>query len=201
MLNQILNLVLGLFNLSARKPAPTAPEPEPFEVKDLRGELPVHETRVWSTRPSLAALEYVAIHHVGTPGASFEGIARYHSTPSPDNHLSTAGAPGIAYGYGIDRDGTCYQLNNDSALTWHVANRNGKALGILILADGSSETHEGSEEPTEEQLNALPQLLAYLEAKYPGIKAVGHCELATASHQKPSCPGDKIMEAINNYRS
>ncbi|MBC8551507.1 MAG: N-acetylmuramoyl-L-alanine amidase, partial [Candidatus Brocadiales bacterium] len=187
MFKAILDMIMGLFDDSVKEdPMPgwpvseDKPEPEPFKVHDLRGQLTTHPTRKWGTR-SLDNLEHIAVHHVGSANATFESIAKYHSMPGPQNHLSAKGAPGIAYHYGIDRDGECYHLNNDSALCWHVASRNGKALGVLVLCDASSETHEGSEEPTEEQLKALPKLLDYLKEKYPQVGPLGHCELATAT--------------------
>ena len=191
---------MGLFGGNAEVVAPTPVVPEPLEVIDIRKSLAKHATKTWKTR-SLPALKHIAVHHVGSPNASFAGIAKYHSTPGPDNHLSAEGVPGISYAYGIDRDGKCYHLNNDSSLTYHVANRNGKALGVLVLCDAGSAEHVGLEEPTKEQIKALPQPMDYLVEKYPQVKPVGHCELAIEKYKKPSCPGDLIMEVISNYRS
>lgn len=173
--------------------------PPAFEVKSLIGKLATHQTKTWNTRP-ISNIESIAIHQVAGPG-DLEGIAKYHTRPGPQNHLSVDGAPGIAYHYGIAKDGACYHLTEDKYLTWHCASRNAKSLGVLVVGNFDGSGHEGTEEPTEEQLKALPKLLGYLQTKYPGAKVLGHSELAVASHKKDYCPGFLVQEAINTYRS
>jgi len=172
---------------------------EPFVVKNIIDELAKHATRTWNTR-KVSGIEYVAVHQVAGPG-SISGIAKYHTRPGEQNHLSEKGAPGISYHYGIDKDGTCYQLTEDKYLTWHCAGKNTKALSVLVVGNFNGPGHEGTEEPTKEQIQALPKLLDYLKGKYPAIKVVGHGEHAAASHKKDYCPGDVVQEAINTYRS
>ncbi len=203
MIKVILDMIMSLFGSHQSSPIeevkPEVVVKKPFEVKSLIGKLATHPTKTWNTR-SLGGIENVAVHQVGGPG-DIEGIAKYHTRPGPQNHLSEDGAPSICYHYGIAKDGTCYHLTEDKYLTWHCANRNARSLGVLVEGNFDGPGHEGTEKPTEEQLEALPKLLDYLKEKYPAVKVLGHCELAVASHKKDYCPGTIVMEAINAYRS
>lgn len=177
------------------------PEPKPFEVIDYTGDqLAKNPNKNWGKR-KVSDIKWAVVHQAASTG-SMEAIARYHSTPGPENHLSASGAPGIAYHYVIEKDGSVYQVNPDNYLTWHVAKKNTWSLGILVTGDFDADGHDGEEDgPTDAQKESLPKLLDYIKNKYPEIEVVGHCEIAAASNPKPYCPGTILMEEVVNYRS
>ncbi len=200
MFKKILDFILRLIFSKEDIVDPNQKE-KAWEPIDYRGKLTTNPdpTRVWHVR-NLNNLKWLVVHQAGGPG-SMEQIAHYHATPSPNNHLSKKGAPGIAYHYAVERDGTVYWTNDDKYLTWHVANRNTWSIGILIVGDFNGGAHEGTSTPTAAQLKSLPKILNYLHSKYPQTVVVGHCEIATKAHPKPYCPGDVLMEKVKKYRS
>jgi N-acetyl-anhydromuramyl-L-alanine amidase AmpD len=129
-----------------------------------------------------------------------EQIARYHITPGEQNHLSKKGAPGIAYHYVIEKDGSVFYVTDEKYLTWHVAKKNTWSIGILVVGNFSAYGRYSSEEPTSKQLASLKKFFFYIQEKYPDAKIVGHCEIASASHPKPYCPGTTLMKEIQEYR-
>jgi N-acetylmuramoyl-L-alanine amidase len=157
--------------------------------------LATHPTKRWGKR-SLNSIKQVVVHQVLSEG-TFENIAKYHVTPSKDNHISKTGAPGICYHYGVEKDGTIYIFNDESYITWHCKGHNIKSIGILVRGNFSGPSWKGTEKPTEKQIEGLKNLLDFLIDKYPEIKIFGHCDLAN----KPNCPGTIIANSILDYRS
>lgn len=88
--------------------------PRIIDVRNGRGGFPVNPSRRWSVRPT-SAIRFVIGHYTGG-GGSFLADARFH-VESP--YLSAGGAPAIAYGLGVDYDGTLYVFNDADQVTWH----------------------------------------------------------------------------------
>lgn len=185
----------------------TTVKPE-FVVKDIINELPVHPERKWSTR-TISKIEEVIVHQ-SAMDATVEEIAKYHITPTSDrdgdgkverwerNHLSDKGAPAIAYHYAIDKDGTIYQCNELSSVTWHAKGHNTKAIGILVVGYFKGPDHESAGEPTALQQKGLVWLLNYIKKELPNLKYIGHSEI---NEHKPACPGYTLMKVLTEWRN
>ena len=194
MLKAILETIFEFF--SSNKEDKNPPKPE-VVIENWRTKLPVHPTRKYGKRP-LSRIKYLVVHQSGKYYESAETIAEYHITPGPENHLSEKGAPGIAYHYVIERDGTIKLCNNESALTWHCKNHNTASLGILVNGNFDGPEWKGEELPTLEQIINLDLLLDNLTARYPDAEIKGHGELVK---NKINCPGNRVMHELNIYRS
>lgn len=143
-----------------------------MKVIDLRGKLPVHKTKKYSTR-KLTDIRSIAIHHSLTVSGSAESFARYHVT--------TNGWPGIAYTYVVQRDGTVYQCWDHTTIGYHVGNSNKHALGICMVGDFRTQ------QPTPEQYAATLELTRWLQGQLPNATVVkGHSEYPDYSWK--ACP-------------
>lgn len=198
-MGKFLDMILGFFlnkdevtNLIAA----ALEGPVEIEIIECQNKLPRHPTKTWNIR-SLSGITNLVVHQAGGPG-NMRQIAKYHITPSSNNHLDKDGAPSIAYHYCIEKDGNVYHTNDDKFLTWHTAKKNTPSLGILVVGNFDGPDYKGVEKPTLDQLKSLYSLLFILGHKYPDAKIYGHCDLTS---YKKSCPGNVIMNELNIYRS
>lgn len=138
---------------------------------------------------------YKIIVHQELGEANTLSVHNYHI--SENSHLKKGGAPRIAYHFTIEKDGTIYQVNNPTDITWHTSGQNTHGFGVMLVGDFDGEGHVGKSSPTEIQIGALEWLLNHLIEKYNIDKkeVYGHCDFG-----KPACPGFKVMEFIKKYR-
>ena len=171
-----------------------------MKVHDCIETLPWHPTRRWSTR-ELRAITRIVIHQQLGNG-SVEATNRYHITPGPENHLSAAGAPHLAYHYGIERPaGGIIQANRLSDITWHTRGQNVASIGIMLCGHYPGTGHElvGLEVgPTDDQMTALAWLVDHLRAELnlPQHAVHGHYHFG-----RPACPGHRAQQWIEEYRN
>lgn len=103
-------------------------------------------------------------------------------------HVEDNGWADIGYHYLIDRDGTTLQgrsIDRDGA---HVRGHNAGTIGICLFGGhGSSENDDFPEHFTEEQDEALRELLAQLQEDYGPVPVTGHNEYAAKA-----CPGFQV---------
>lgn len=148
----------------------------------------------WGRR-LVSAIKKIVVHQELGEGDT-KAVHTYHI--SPTSHLKPGvGAPSIAYHYTIEKDGTVYDVNDDTSVTWHTAGQNMKALGIMLVGDFTGPGHTGKSEPTEEQLGSLIRLLDVLCERYDITRdsVYGHKDFG-----KQACPGDIVMRAILEYK-
>lgn len=139
---------------------------------DLRGKLPTHKTKKYSTR-NLSDIRSIAIHHSLTFTGSPEAFATYH--------VNTNGWPGIAYAFVVQRDGTVYKCWDPEKVTYHVGNSNKHALGICMVGDFRTQ------QPTPEQYQATLELVRQLRKVIPSAQQIkGHSEYPGYSWK--ACP-------------
>lgn len=103
---------------------------------------------------------------------------------------------GVSAHFGIGKDGRVYQWVDTSVTAWHVANDNGRAIGI---------EHEGftGQTLTAPQLDQLSKLMEWIEAVH-GVPLVmstatgwcGHGQLGAAGGNHPYCPGNPILTQL-----
>lgn len=129
----------------------------------------------------------IVIHHTGNPEDDDLSAAQIHQS-----HL-TQGWAGIGYHYVVRKDGTVERGRPRWAIGSHAYGFNSRSIGIHVC--GNFEIVE----PTENQLNALPQLIAELCKIYDLIAArnivVGHRDLMATA-----CPGNYLYNKLQLVR-
>lgn len=179
-----------------------------MNIVDVRGELPVHDSRTWGHRP-LSAIHFITVHHQAGTGP-LENVARYHVAP---NHISNRGCPGFCYHYHIAYDGTISLTNDLTDTVWSCgkvkkyrfpspakmrlwSNMNKQSVGIMLQGDFDGEGHKGFDGgPTRFQLEALIRLRWHLldHLGLPVINFIGHCHV-----NKRGCPGFETQDFIES---
>lgn len=112
-----------------------------------------------------------------TAGGSINSVYNYfykdYISGNDDFHKKN-GSVNVSSQFLVDRDGTVYQLFDETFIARHCIGMNYHAIGIENIGG-----FDGQEDLTEEQLQANIALIHYLEVKYPSIKlVVGHFEAA-----------------------
>lgn len=149
----------------------------------------------WGRRNTSSIKKLIAHQELGE--AETKSVHSYHI--SVTSHLKPkVGAPSIAYHYTIEKDGTVYKVNEDTAVTWHTAGQNIAGIGIMLVGDFTGPGHIGKSEPTEEQLSSLIRLFDVLRERYniPRKSVYGHKDFG-----KQACPGDIVMKTISDYKN
>ena len=131
--------------------------------------------------------EKIVIHHTGNPAdddLSAEDIHR--------SHLSQGWA-GIGYHFVVRKDGSVERGRPLGCIGSHAYEYNERSIGIHVCGNF------GIAEPTQEQLNVLPMLIADLCDVY-GLIAdkdivVGHRDLMATA-----CPGEKLYQKLQDIR-
>tara|TARA_Y100000310_G_scaffold345057_1_gene461463 strand:+ start:1551 stop:2114 length:564 start_codon:yes stop_codon:yes gene_type:complete len=97
------------------------------------------------------------VHTTASNNQDPNKTARYHCTPSPTNHISKKGAPGLCYHDFITKNGTIFHCNDYNEITWHTKGQNGKGIGVTLAFRGQT-----GELPVAPQFQALIPHLAKL---------------------------------------
>lgn len=111
-------------------------------------------------------------------------------------HTKERGWSDIGYHMVIHRDGTVAMGRPVERSGAHTKGRNKSSIGIALVGGFGSEAHDKFEEHyTDEQADALMQLLKDLRGLYPEIEEIsGHNAYASKA-----CPGFQIKEFIEEY--
>lgn len=96
------------------------------EVHDLRGELPIHSTKVYPER-DIEDIRGIVFHHTATKGQTLRGIA--------DFHVNGRGWPAIAYHIAIGYDGQVYLLHDFTTASYHTSGYNRGNIGIVLVGN------------------------------------------------------------------
>ncbi|HXW01690.1 MAG TPA: N-acetylmuramoyl-L-alanine amidase, partial [Anaerolineae bacterium] len=120
-------------------------------IQNVADRLPRHETERYPTR-NPAEINMIVIHHTAVPASvGAERIAKIQVD---------RGKPGITYHYYIEGNGTILQTNPDNSLTQHTSGHDQTSLAIGFTGNFTDVV------PTNEQLRAGAELLAYLQGQY-----------------------------------
>lgn len=152
-------------------------------ISNVVESLPKHKSKKYKSR-KLDALTHIVIHHTaGNPNESIESIANYHINSTADKY------PAIAYHFIILPDGSVFQTNYVTTISWHVANFNTGCIGISFTGNFDIKNNV----PTEAQILSGKKLVSALQSaieKVIGRKLLvkGHKEVAQKGHAT-ACPG------------
>lgn len=154
-----------------------------------------HPTDRYSTR-SLDQITHIVIHHSATRDTiTAEQMARYH--------VNELGWPGIGYHFVIAADGTIWQTNELTSISYHTRQANRYSVGVCFVGDFKDEP------PSEAQLNSGGHLIAWLlqELSISLENVGGHKKHVLST----SCPGDQwdagqqwgelLRKRIEEYRT
>lgn len=111
----------------------------------------------------------IVLHHAEASNCTVQDIHRWHLNN---------GWSGIGYHFFVRKDGTIYRGRPENAIGAHVSGANTNTLGIC--AEGSYMT----ETMPIAQLNAIKELIRYLDGKYGELPIYGHREVGSSN-----CPG------------
>lgn len=129
----------------------------------------------------------VIVHYSQTPvGVNFtvDDIRKWHTDPKPKGN----GWSDIGYHYVIGLKGEVWEGRDDSKIGAHTKGHNKNSIGICYIGGGNE-----TDTRTEEQKEAMVDLLVYLKTMYPKIQIYGHRDFSTKS-----CPGfDARKEFLN----
>ena|GEM_PF-4923548 len=168
-----------------------------MEIKDIRGELPVHRTKTMHHR--LQPIRYIVIHHTGNipkrAVQSFAHMAQYH--------ISEFNYPGISYHYAVDTDGSSYLLTKPRVTTYHCNTKrsicrklwsrhplnarsyprptNENCISVALVGD--MDYHK----PTDEQYKSAIELVRIIMKEFPDTIIIGHRDVPGCDDV--TCPG------------
>jgi hypothetical protein len=167
-------------------------------IKDVVNILPWNENSAnrWKIR-KISDIQQIVVHQaLGTKTASATNA--YHI--SKDCHIAPGvGLPHLAYTYFIDyTSGEVFLCNAWDNITWHVANKNTKSLGICVggwFDYTDIKCRDGN--PTDLQITNLKLLLDKItqELSIPKTSVYTH----NALQEKPACPGIKLEQFVKEY--
>ncbi|MEA3344648.1 MAG: peptidoglycan recognition family protein [Chloroflexota bacterium] len=147
-------------------------------IKDIVDELPKHPTKRYRARRR-EDITHIAVHHSAVaPSVSAERIARYH--------VENLDWPGIGYHFDIAADGTIYQTNELTTISYHARDANTYSIGICFAGNFTDAI------PTEAQLRSGGRLIAWImqELSIPLDHVRGHKFYVPTT----ACPGDQWDE-------
>lgn len=133
---------------------------------------------------------YLVVHH--TAGPQMQDTQAIW-----DEHIAI-GDNGIAYHYVIKSDGTVVRGRPRDTVGAHAHGVNEISIGIVL--EGNFQTGQSNYvQPTDAQIASLKELLAELLGIYPGVKIIGHSDVAGISgdpNDATACPGDTLMALL-----
>lgn len=106
-------------------------------------------------------------------------------------HVDERGWSDIGYHYVVYLDGTVHEGRPEAIQGAHCRGHNKQSIGICYIGGGS-----GEDTRTEEQKDALVDLLLILKTKYPDAKIYGHRDFS--NKQCPSFDATKEYANISN---
>lgn len=97
------------------------------------------------------------------------------------------GWKGIGYHYVIYRDGSVHTGRNETEIGAHCAGHNTNSIGVCYIGGMTADNKRAKDTRTPAQRKALRELVAKLQAKYPGATLHGHREFAAKA-----CPSFNV---------
>jgi len=141
-------------------------------------------------------IQRIIVHHDAQfrPDA-YDDLTRLSQQAS--YHINTGEGDGIQYHYSISNLGDIFWCRDWTDTLWHCGNYYWNWRSIAIKLDGNMQTQQ----PTQQQLVALQELLDNLCTQHPEFPAdqndvYGHREIASTA-----CPGENLIDDVIRYRT
>lgn len=128
-------------------------------------------------------IDMIVLHHAASSHCSIYNIHNWHLS----NQWS-----GFGYHYFINKRGEIFKGRPDDTIGSHAKGYNATSLGLCFEGDFEKET------PTQEQINAGLELVAYLKKKYNIKKVKGHKDLMATSCPGTLFPMEKFVDEKEN---
>ena len=136
-----------------RRTLETEPVDGQLRIPNIVDKLPRDRARYTTRRAQ--DVRFIVINHTGVaPSVPWESIARAHTTDWP----------GILYDFGIEAQGTIYQMQPLEEVVETEQEYLAKAINIAFAGEFNRQT------PTDEQIYAGGRLIAWLMGRYPQVK-------------------------------
>lgn len=140
----------------------------------------------------------IVVHHdaINRPH-EYDDIPRYEMEAGYQNHTSIPGSRGLQYTYRISNLGDIYLVRPHGTFLWHCGDYPVNQHSIAICLDGNFELQA----PTQEQFEALKQLLDELSTQHPEFPAAQGDVYPHRAFYATACPGTNLVDWVNAYRT
>lgn len=128
-------------------------------------------------------IDMIVLHHAASSHCSIYNIHNWHLS----NQWS-----GCGYHYFINKEGRIFRGRQDDVIGSHAKGYNATSLGLCFEGDFNKEI------PTQEQIDAGLELVAYLKKKYNIKKVKGHKDLMATSCPGSLFPMEKFVDEKEN---
>jgi hypothetical protein len=137
----------------------------------------------------------IVIHHSGNRGYT-------NPTDIEDLHMKKNGHSDVDYHYLIHPNGMIYEGRRLIYKGAHVKNANTHKIGVLMMGDFDEQWYDDDDALTKKHLETLKNLITTLKRNFGTIKYLGgHIEFAAAQGQERTCPGNLLLEKMEDLRS
>lgn len=137
----------------------------------------------------------IVIHHTGINSLE-KSFKRFYNSELPNDRpdIVKASNLNVSAHFLVDKDGTIYQLMNETYMARHVIGLNYNSIGIENIGGQNFENNL-----TKKQLESNIKLIKYLQEKYPTIKyLIGHYEYTDFENHKLWLEKDKTYRTIKH---
>ena len=152
----------------------------------------------WKKR-NLNIIKEVILHQE-LGNADVYGVHHYHTNYDSRGAAYGRNWPKFAYHFGIHTDGTIYQCNELTDISWHTKRHNTQGVGIMLVGNFSGPGWDGNREPTAEQRAAYFWLAEELLNQFPNQLTRQNFH-THANFGKPACPGYVAAGWVEEFRT
>ena len=138
-------------------------------AKDITNDLPKGPGAY--ERRDLSDIRYLVVHHTAVPPVPIVRIAEYHTKERK--------WPGIGYHFVVQPDGSVFETNHLTTVSYHARQYNRSSVGIALNGNFMKDP------PPFPQIEGTARLVRCLQSRLGNVKVVGHRQLTPTD-----CPGD-----------
>lgn len=146
---------------------------------------------------AVGSINKLIVHHEAQERPhDYDSISRYESEAYYQNGVSIPGSRGIQYHYHIDNTGVIFWMRDHNTMLWNCGSYPANQTSIAICMDGNMQ----DQLLTQEQAEALRQLLDWLSTQHPEFPAVQADVYPHQSFSSTACCGTNLVPWVNSYR-
>jgi hypothetical protein len=168
-----------------------------YPIHDVTGNQVLNPAWPENSRP-VNWINKIVVHHdaINRPH-EYDDIPRYEMEAGYQNHTSIPGSRGLQYHYRISNLGDIYLVRPHGTFLWHCGDYPVNQHSLAICLDGNFELQA----PTQEQFEALKQLLDELSTQHPEFPAAQGDVYPHRAFYATACPGTNLVDWVNAYRT